>query len=46
MEVVWLEDEDVVVVSLSLVMVVSTGEEVSLLIGSSGLMMKGEVIFR
>lgn len=45
MEVLLLEHNDIVIVTLSLVMVVPSGEKVGLLVGDAGLVMEDKVIF-
>ncbi len=44
-EVLGVENDDLVVVVLSLIMVCSATEEVGLFVGSAGFVVKGEMIF-
>ncbi len=44
-EVRWLEDDDVVVISLSLVVVVVSGQEICLLVEDAGFVSQHKVIF-
>ena len=44
MEMFWLKNDDVVIVLLALVVVVTLGKEICLLVLGTGLMMKNEVV--